>query len=103
MQIQKLRDDLSKKVAHGMVSSVNQKRIYCDEILPLKHFSRANILLRIFNLQQLNTSQGGELEAKLRDTTWRLQQLQTQYDYLASKSATQNETFKTSEDQIEVS
>lgn len=46
--------------------------------------------------------QGHDLEAKLRDTTWRLQQLQTQYDYLASKSATQNLTYKNSEEQIEV-
>jgi hypothetical protein len=46
--------------------------------------------------------QSKDLESKLRDTTWRLQQLQTQYDYLASKLAAQASTYKTSESQLEV-
>jgi len=43
----------------------------------------------------------GELESQLRDANWRLQQLQTQYDYLVSKSSANNQNAKYSEDQVE--
>eukprot|EP01035_Chromulina_nebulosa_P017157 gene17157-22671_t len=43
----------------------------------------------------------GDLESKLRDTKWRLQQLQTQYDFMASKTAAQSQTFKHMESQLE--
>ena len=43
-----------------------------------------------------------EIEAQLRDTTWRLQQLQTQYDYLSSKATSQNVSSRNSEVQLEV-
>lgn len=42
-----------------------------------------------------------ELESQLRDTTWKLQQLQTQYDYLVSKTSAQGNAQKSTEDQIE--
>ena len=42
-----------------------------------------------------------ELESQLRDSNWRLQQLQTQYDYLVSKSSANNQNAKYSEDQVE--
>lgn len=42
-----------------------------------------------------------ELESQLRDANWRLQQLQTQYDYLVSKSSANNQNAKYSEDQVE--
>eukprot|EP01038_Epipyxis_sp_PR26KG_P008719 gene8719-11781_t len=42
-----------------------------------------------------------DLENQLRDKTWHLQQLQTQYDYLVSKTSAQSESYKKSEEQIE--
>lgn len=44
-----------------------------------------------------------DLENQLRDTAWRLQQLQTQYDYLVSKSSSRNDANKSAEQQIDVS
>lgn len=41
------------------------------------------------------------MEGQLRDTQWKLQQLQTQYDYLVSKSTTHNESSRHSEAQLE--
>ena len=47
-------------------------------------------------INQVNT------DSQLRDANWRLQQLQTQYDFLVSKTSSQGEAFKNSEDKIEV-
>ena len=42
------------------------------------------------------------MESQLRDANWRLQQLQTQYDFLASKSFTQGNAYKDAEEKAEV-
>lgn len=39
----------------------------------------------------------------MRDANWRLQQLQTQYDFLASKTSSQGTAFKDAEERLEVS
>jgi DNA repair exonuclease SbcCD ATPase subunit len=38
---------------------------------------------------------------QLRDTNWRLQQLQTQYDFLVSKTSSQGNAFKQNEEKLE--
>lgn len=43
-----------------------------------------------------------ELENQNRDLAWRLQQLQTQYDYLQSKSSAHSDANKSAEAQIDV-
>ncbi len=47
-------------------------------------------------------SQDVDVENQLRDTAWRLQQLQTQYDYLVSKNSSRSDANLSSEQQIEV-
>ena len=42
-------------------------------------------------------------DSQLKDANWRLQQLQTQYDFLVSKTSAQGDAFKDSEDKIEAS
>ena len=44
----------------------------------------------------------GNLEGQVRDANWRLQQLQTQYDFLASKTSSQGTAFKDAEERLEV-
>ena len=44
-----------------------------------------------------------DLEAQLRDANWNLQKLQTQYDYVVSKTSTHNESTKHTEGQLDVS
>lgn len=44
-----------------------------------------------------------DLATELRDTKWRLQQLETQYDHAVSKSNAQGDAFKLAEEQLEVS
>jgi Ca2+-binding EF-hand superfamily protein len=44
-----------------------------------------------------------DTEGQLRETSWRLQQLQTQYDFLVAKTSAQSEAYKKSEDQIDES
>ena len=41
------------------------------------------------------------MEAQLRDSNWRLQQLQTQYDFLVSKTSSQSSAVKQTEEQME--
>jgi hypothetical protein len=43
------------------------------------------------------------LENQLKDSNWRLQQLQTQYDHLASKSKGHGDDHKKSEEHVIVS
>jgi hypothetical protein len=43
-----------------------------------------------------------DLATQLRDTKWRLQQLETQYDHATSKASAQMEAFKMAEEQLEV-
>jgi chromosome segregation ATPase len=42
-----------------------------------------------------------DTEGLLRDTNWRLQQLQTQYDFLVSKTSSQGNAFKQNEEKLE--
>ena len=42
------------------------------------------------------------LEGQLRDANWRLQQMQTQYDFLVSKASSQGNAFKDAEEKVEV-
>ena len=49
-----------------------------------------------------NTGNQANMESQLRDANWRLQQLQTQYDFLASKSFTQGNAYKDAEEKAEV-
>ena len=42
------------------------------------------------------------MEGQVRDANWRLQQLQTQYDFLASKTSSQGTAFKDAEERLEV-
>lgn len=43
-----------------------------------------------------------DVATQLRDTKWRLQQLETQYDHATSKANAQMEAFKMAEEQLEV-
>jgi DNA repair exonuclease SbcCD ATPase subunit len=42
-----------------------------------------------------------DTDGLLRDTNWRLQQLQTQYDFLVSKTSSQGNAFKQNEEKLE--
>ena len=44
---------------------------------------------------------GSNTEEQLRDANWKLQQLQTQYDYLVAKTSAQGHAYKSSEEQID--
>ena len=54
-------------------------------------------ILIIFSCIKVNS------DSQLKDANWRLQQLQTQYDFLVSKTSAQGDAFKDSEDKIEAS
>ena len=41
-------------------------------------------------------------DTQLKEAQWRLQQLQTQYDYLVSKSSSQAQAYKSAEEDKEV-
>jgi hypothetical protein len=41
-------------------------------------------------------------DSQLKEALWRLQQLQTQHDYVTSKSQSQNQAYKHAEEQLEV-
>jgi hypothetical protein len=41
-------------------------------------------------------------DSQLKEALWRLQQLQTQHDYITSKSQSQNQAYKHAEEQLEV-
>ena len=67
-----------------------------------------NDRLRGLNAPHTGQARGDQLERddtamQLRDTKWRLQQLQTQHDHLVAKSDSQKEAYQFSEEQIEES
>jgi protein fantom len=67
--------------------------------------SSDNARLRELQLRDPDHHRGGandELSSQVRDLKWKLQQLQTQYDHVSSKSSAQLEGLKTAEDQLEV-
>jgi hypothetical protein len=67
--------------------------------------SSDNARLRELQLRDPDHQRSGssdELSSQVRDLKWKLQQLQTQYDHVSSKSSAQLEGLKTAEDQLEV-
>lgn len=79
------------------------------QVSPVKATHNTKVLLSKFcigrSTAETNSTsllQGADAENQLRETQWRLQQLQTQYDYLVSKSSVQNESSRHAESQIEV-
>lgn len=49
----------------------------------------------------LPPAKSGDADAQLRDATWKLQQLQAQYDYLVAKTSSQSESNRYEKDHLE--